>query len=147
MQGTDVICIYLPTFLNEVSLLYDQILRRLARAEYEESLQIGYILSRLTTAVNDVAATVRVFSRIMMMLLIRLYLSECITMMQELYYHMTESDNPESISEYYSSALLFHIETGYNFIPFKDVEKYYKGEFLLTSKLPQRKLLILLRCW
>ncbi|XP_044763888.1 adenylate cyclase type 10-like isoform X2 [Coccinella septempunctata] len=137
-----------PPELKAIIKLYNIIFEtRLARAEYDESLQIGYILSRLTIAVNDIPATIRVFSRIMLMLLVKLYLSECITIMQELSYHITETDDPEGRSEYYASALLFHIETGYNFIPFRDVEKYYKGEFILTSRISQRKFLILLRAW
>lgn len=137
-----------PPELKAIIKLYNIIFEtRLARAEFDDSLQIGYILSRLTIAVNDIMSTIRVFSRIMLMLLVKLYLPECITIMQEMCYQMEESDDPQAKSEFYACALLFHVETGYNYVPIKDIDKFYRGEFALSSRLPQRRFLMLLRTW
>ncbi|KAL3270905.1 hypothetical protein HHI36_021414 [Cryptolaemus montrouzieri] len=136
-----------PELKSVVKLYYVIFATRLARAEFDEALHMGYILSRLTVAANDVGMIIKTLSKIVWMLMIKMFLSECVTILQEMSYHAMELESPEGKAEYYYCALLFHLNTGYNFVAFAEVEKYYRGECLMVPCSEQRKFLTVLRTW
>ncbi|KAK9876037.1 hypothetical protein WA026_011150 [Henosepilachna vigintioctopunctata] len=137
-----------PPELKAIIRLYYVIFEtRLTRAEFDEALQMGYVLTRLTDASNNTRMTIKTLGSIAVMLLYKLLLSECVTILQELSFHMTEQDSAEEKAEFYYSVLMFQLETGYSFTPFKDIEKYYQAECLLKPCPGQMKFLTILRSW
>ncbi|KAL3270907.1 hypothetical protein HHI36_021415 [Cryptolaemus montrouzieri] len=137
-----------PPELKAVIKLYYIIFEtRLARAEYDESLHIGYIMTNLTIASNHLRMTVKAFAQILLILVVKLFLTECTTILEELYYYTSQLDTPEGRADLYFCCLLYHMETGYNFLPFKDIEKFYRAESLQSPSPAQTKFLLLLRTW
>ncbi|KAL3287927.1 hypothetical protein HHI36_002383 [Cryptolaemus montrouzieri] len=132
--------------LKYVAELYQAIRKlRCVRSEMEKSIYIGYSALRLAISVKHLKLIIKVIPRLVFTLMVKSYLPEACSLLNELDYYSSESDCNSIQSgrlSFFTACLKFQIETGYTVLSYNDCEKFNYTENLQLASVKNPTLMI-----
>ncbi|XP_045467144.1 adenylate cyclase type 10-like isoform X3 [Harmonia axyridis] len=137
-----------PPELKAISRLYCTICEaRLARAEFDSALHVGYIAVSIATRCSEMYSTIKLLTLISMVLLDKLIVNDTTSILREIEFFADEIDYSSGRTWYYALAVQFHLETGYIISPFCSIESYYQGEGWKNDKFKEAKMRLIITMW
>ncbi|KAF5300894.1 hypothetical protein FQR65_LT09057 [Abscondita terminalis] len=124
---------------------------RLLRSDVDRAIHIGYIMLKITSTIHAVQITLRAIPLMVYALLIRRQISEAVTLILELSYYSKEDTDNSGKTWFFSTCIVFLLETGYTIATYHKCEKFYQieGDTLINIRdsEAERRFYIVMWLW
>ncbi|XP_043589813.1 uncharacterized protein LOC122570907 [Bombus pyrosoma] len=126
--------------LNVIVQLYAGIFfSRWIRGQISKAIQIGFICSRMASAIGSTFLKLVVLPRLIHLLMISCRHSEVVTQLRELEFISHHNFDKSGRTWYYALCADFHLDTGLTILPFQACEQYFlqEGEQMISLHDPE----------